>query len=440
MADEKTAIEERDKFVAEKLKKGYRETTPSAKKAPTSMRESLEAALVENPDDLASHMAYADYLTEQGDALGEFVRVQLALEDESRPSTETKKLQRQEKKLLDAHARTWLGDLAPFLLDVDESVEEYDRMKVEFAFRRGWLHSLHASNFTLAFTRALARSPQVRLLRDLHLENNNYEDQENEPGDGVPDDVDPETSQLYPLIRCPHLGNVRRLILGELDNPDQVLAGAEASFDQCHTHGPGLAGVLKLMPKLEELFLLAHGVDVEQVFSLRTLGNLRLLLVYHATRYPLGRLAKNPSLGRLTHLLCHPHALTPDDDEPHFREPAVKALVNSPELKALTHLQLRLSDVGDRGVKTIVASGVLKRLKSLDLAHGCVTDEGAQTLAAFPDLKTLLRLNLTNNCLTREGIDLLKASGIAEVKAERQWQPSGDPYHDTEYLHEGDIE
>src|SRR5207244_3099956 len=66
-ADEAAAQKERDKLVAEKLKKGYRETTPSAKKAPATLREGLEAALAEDPDELANHMAYADYLNEQGD-------------------------------------------------------------------------------------------------------------------------------------------------------------------------------------------------------------------------------------------------------------------------------------------------------------------------------------------------------------------------------------
>ena len=33
--------------VTDEVKKGYKETTPSAKKVPTSLRESLEAALVE---------------------------------------------------------------------------------------------------------------------------------------------------------------------------------------------------------------------------------------------------------------------------------------------------------------------------------------------------------------------------------------------------------
>src|SRR5207253_4638852 len=133
LPDDGAAGKEQEKLVAEKLKKGYRETTPSAKKVPTSLKESLEAALVESPDELANHMAYADYLTEQGDPLGDFVRVQLALEDPTKPADQRKKLQSQEKKLLDAHARTWLGELAPFCLgEVKDTARSWRNVKVEY--------------------------------------------------------------------------------------------------------------------------------------------------------------------------------------------------------------------------------------------------------------------------------------------------------------------
>src|SRR4051794_26565484 len=63
--DAAAAQKEYDKLVKEKLAKGYTETTPSAKPQPRSLREALEEALAANPDDLASHMAYADWLSEQ---------------------------------------------------------------------------------------------------------------------------------------------------------------------------------------------------------------------------------------------------------------------------------------------------------------------------------------------------------------------------------------
>src|SRR5689334_18472472 len=71
---------EAEKLIREKEKKGYRETTPKASVSPA---EAFEAGLLDHPEDIARWSAYSDYLTEQGDPRGEFMRVQLLLEDES---------------------------------------------------------------------------------------------------------------------------------------------------------------------------------------------------------------------------------------------------------------------------------------------------------------------------------------------------------------------
>src|SRR4051794_20487566 len=91
------------------------------KKQAEGMRQALEEALVAEPDELANHMAYADWLSEQdgeGDrARGELIRTQLALEDESLRAEERARLRHREAELLEAHQREWLGELSPFLLD-----------------------------------------------------------------------------------------------------------------------------------------------------------------------------------------------------------------------------------------------------------------------------------------------------------------------------------
>src|SRR5262249_7189339 len=83
-ADAAKAQKEYDNLVKEKLSKGYAETTaaapPAAPVSPPApavspAQRALEQALVENPDDLAAHGAYADYLMEQGDPRGEFIQV-----------------------------------------------------------------------------------------------------------------------------------------------------------------------------------------------------------------------------------------------------------------------------------------------------------------------------------------------------------------------------
>src|SRR5260370_19160005 len=61
---------------------------------PISLRNALESSLVARPEDLATHMAYADYLQERGDPRGELIQVQLALEDPARPVAERRSEER----------------------------------------------------------------------------------------------------------------------------------------------------------------------------------------------------------------------------------------------------------------------------------------------------------------------------------------------------------
>src|SRR5262249_54958968 len=65
-------------------------TIPADANSP--LRRALEEALAADPEDVATHAAYADLLMERGDPLdaarGELVRVQLALEDPACPPEE----------------------------------------------------------------------------------------------------------------------------------------------------------------------------------------------------------------------------------------------------------------------------------------------------------------------------------------------------------------
>ncbi|MGL4551622.1 MAG: WGR domain-containing protein, partial [Gemmataceae bacterium] len=119
-ADEAKAQREHDKLVAEKLRKGYTETTPKARAAPASLGAALEAALDDHPDDPAGWMAWADHLAESGDPRGEFAQVQIALEDASRTPAQRKELEAREKELLKKHGKDWLGPLAATLKGKDD--------------------------------------------------------------------------------------------------------------------------------------------------------------------------------------------------------------------------------------------------------------------------------------------------------------------------------
>src|SRR5262249_2279531 len=130
-----------------------------------TLQRALEEALVADPDDLAAHSAYADWLSEQSDphlrARGEFIQVQLALEDTSHGPAARQRLQAREAELLAAHRAGWLGPLAEHFPPEDEA----DTCR----FARGWIDALHIDRLNAAMARALVDAPQLRLLRRLEV-------------------------------------------------------------------------------------------------------------------------------------------------------------------------------------------------------------------------------------------------------------------------------
>ncbi|MGH7226393.1 MAG: hypothetical protein ACRELF_24520, partial [Gemmataceae bacterium] len=178
----------------------------------------------------------------------------------------------------------------------------------------------------------------------------------------------------------------------------------------------------------------AQGYDAARVFASSNLSSLRILQVYYLTeRYPLEVLAANAALGNLTHLLLNPHPLM----GPFVDLTGVRALVQSPHLRGLTHLQLHRSDLGDVGCTEIVTSGILKRLKVLDLRHGEITDSGARILADCPDLQRLELLDIERNALTQTGIDMLRRVLGPALRGDNQQTP--EELTQRQYLYDEDF-
>lgn len=421
---------EADKLIREKTGKGYRETTA---KAEVSQAEAFEAGLLDHPHDLARWSAYSDSLTEQGDPRGEFMRVQLALEDEGLSAADRKKLKKAETDLLKAHEREWLGPLAAVTLD---DAEVSTDTTVTYQFERGWLRRVEFSDLATNQARALAACADARLLRELVVSSLSYED-EFEPGPDVPEEADEGQTGLYALCRCPQLAAVREFRLGEPADLDDEYGG------RCHISGDLAHHLVKQMPRLERLELHAHRVDAAKVFAL-PMPNLQHLSLLHSHSYPLDKLAANKSLTHLRVIQCHPHALEYGDEEEgaYIRLKHLKAICRSPHLTSLDHLCLRLTDFGDAGVKELIASGLLARLKVLDLRGGVITDAGAELLAAQPHLKKLEFLNLRRNALTAKGEQLIRATGVNADLSGQHTDTAFDPSagEAPQYLFEGDYE
>jgi uncharacterized protein (TIGR02996 family) len=432
------------------------------------MREAMEAALADEPDDLGAHMAYADLLTEQGDPRGEFIAVQLALEDPTRSPDERKKLRQREEALLKKHEGEWLGELAPLLLRTEEEQRalfaaefrpqyadrlDYttEHMHLRHSWARGWLDRFECESITVEMARKLGHAPAARLLRALVCRGGEgggvfrYE-----PGPDIPAGKWPQFQPCEVLAHYPAVRNLRIFQYGQEADPEEDKYWSGTQYQR-------LAPLVERMPRLEELYIFGHiymddemWQDMHRLLSLPTLTHLRVYQHYHGTTYALEPLATNPALGRLSHLLIFPHSFARSFDPVHLgtnawigaREgPAlnrdnVRAVVISPHLTSLTHLQLRSCNGGDAMIADIVASGVLKHLKLLDLRHGHVSDEGARLLASCPDTRNLEVLDLTNNRLTEVGVAALRSAGVA-VRADRQ---QGAPYDDDAILYVGDTE
>src|SRR5262249_50825823 len=105
-----------------------------------ALRRAIEDAIAEDFDDLASHAAYADLLTEQGDPRGEFVRAQLDAETLSLPEPQRQRAWERAGQLRQSHERAWLGGLAKVLLDQNEPLDDWTgAVSYAHEFRRGWL-------------------------------------------------------------------------------------------------------------------------------------------------------------------------------------------------------------------------------------------------------------------------------------------------------------
>ena len=432
-ADDAAAQREADKLIAEKVKKGYRETT--APTGPAALCKALEDAILDAPDDLAAHAAYADLLQDQGDPLGEFIQVQLELEKTTLPAKRRRELTKREAALLKEHREQWTGDW----VNRTEATGPEGRGQVDFAgpvpcnFVRGLLAEVTFTAIGLACARAFVTAPQTRLVRRLFIGGFAYEE-ENEEEDDAGDEA-----TLAELFRWPFFEILRVFQFGWTSKEEY----GDFCSHQCHLSAAKIHELVGRMPRLEELYIFADGANLEALLRMKTLANLRVMQIYHNWDYPLETLARNSAFSKLTHLLLHPKARGHwSDSEVYITAEGVRALLASRHLQNLTHLRLRLTRLGDAGCEMIVRSGVLKRLKLLDLRHGCIGDDGARLLANCPDLKNLELLDLSRNKMTDTGIAALQATGVSLL---HQLQHGPDPEAEMaggspEFLMEGDYE
>lgn len=130
------------------------------------MRDTLEKKLAEKPDDPARHEEYARWLTAQADPRGELVMLQMALENQQLAPDRRFELEHRERQLLAQHGRTWLGDVADYILARPTADRPFElKAGCEIWWWRGWVQGLQLDELTLKLARVLLHAPQMRFFR-----------------------------------------------------------------------------------------------------------------------------------------------------------------------------------------------------------------------------------------------------------------------------------
>jgi uncharacterized protein (TIGR02996 family) len=311
--------------------------------------EAFLQTIIENPDDDAPRLVYADWLEERGDPRGEFIRVQCALARMGGGDSRCPELQYQEQQLLGAHRAEWLGPLPQ------------GAILYEPIFRRGFLEEVSLGPRTfLELGEQLFRLHPLRRLSFLG-----------------PD----EEHHFAALAASPLLARLTALcIRGINDRGAEVLAASPhltrlTALDLSQGRlGPGGARALASSPALKQL---------------------NSLSLYANVIGPQGAeaLATSPYLARLTCLDLGGLSCRYGDVENNIGDRGAEALAASPYLTRLAKLTLYLNLLGDAGVRALAASPTLANLVDLKL-HGnyLITDDGVEALAASPHLTRLKTL------------------------------------------------
>jgi uncharacterized protein (TIGR02996 family) len=360
------------------------------------------------PDDDAQRLIFADWLDEEGDPRGQFIRVQLALADLPPDAPGRAALVAVESDLLAAHRDEWeapfdklatgrvfrrgfvdevkveakqflrsahvIFNAAPVrhihLLDVSESLPAV--LQCPYLSRLAGL-TVHAQHTGDALARAVARSEHLAGLKRLVLTRNRFTD-----------------GAAEYLARSPHLANLEMLDLSENEIGEtgaRALAAAPGLGKlrtlelRNNALGPAGAEALAGSERLAALHRLGLSGNEVGLPRLLTLGRAHDLL-----RVPVLDLSANGmTVAGLQVILTRP--------------PGESAPVRLTELD-LSHNE----GLGNDGARLLAGCAHLSQLEALRLAHCGIGDDGARALANAPHLTRAAELDLEYNPIEDSGL------------------------------------
>ncbi|MGC4116130.1 MAG: TIGR02996 domain-containing protein [Myxococcales bacterium] len=330
----------------------------------------LEAAIAENPDDLARWQVYADFLQERGDPRGELVALEIKAASGDLEAAAAA------GRLFGKHEDLFAGPMA----DYDEQLTLGWKMGFVESARMGLTYEDHESGISgVDLVRTLLTHPSALFLRSLTLGTFNFE------GDN-------DYSQMLEALFERPRPALRSVFVGDTQPDEQEIswtrAGDLSRLSEVARNLKKLkvrAGSMTLgaldLPKLEELVLETGGLSKA---SFQAVSD-----------------AHWPSLERLELWFGS------DNYGAECRAEDLADLLGGVRLPKLKKLGLRNAEFTDALMPALASSKLLAQVEELDLSMGILTDRGAETIVAnaacFAHLKRLIvdRCFLSGDALAR---------------------------------------
>ncbi len=371
-------------------------------------------AILENPDDDAPRLVFADWLEEHGDGpRAEFIRAQVELAKPPAPRSRTRRreLERRVKALWKQHGKAWA------LQPGGGAFNDHD-------WERGF--SAHYRAATLAdFQKGIKARLKRAPIQHVHISRTRRDD-------------------VAPLVEMPVLSHFRSMELfaaSSFRGEPPVMGDAEVRLLAACPFLSRLEGLDLTQHHIghEGLRTLAHAAGLPAVRDLDMYGNpcwddegLRIV-----ARSPLGarlrtlhagggrnwrnltadgvrELATAPALANLRVLNL---------DNTQIGDEGARHLARAAHFSGLTELWLHECQIGTAGVKAIAASPHLANLEVLDLSSNWnVGNAAAVALAESPYLKRIRRLDLWRcEGINRAGEQLLRKRFRSRVNFARSY-------------------
>jgi uncharacterized protein (TIGR02996 family) len=413
------------------------------RRPPTEEEELLRQAIATAPGEDGPRLRYAGWLTNRGDPLGEFIRVQVDREGCADPG-QRRVLLAKERQLREAHEAEWLRPLQALGLTdvvfrrglvevgtvgamtfVDRGTELFAAAPALHRLRLRWVGSALP---------ALVRSPLLARLTELDFRHSEV-----------------TAGEWAELLTSPHLAGLRELEgCGNRFGPEAALAVARATqlrltrLDMC-CNGLGDDGleVLAGAPHLASLTVLdlagndltergaralaasSHLTGLTQLkFSGKRFGAAALALLARATN--LGGLRElylhqcpieDAGLHELARSTCLTRLEMLDISGGDWTDEGIKVLAESAVVGGLAWLNLSCSNLSAAGLRAVVQSSRLENLRKLDVGGNAFGDDGVAALVESSMLGRLTYLNAANTGLTAEGVRRLTATAaIANLR------------------------